>query len=374
MIDKEVAELRRRLKADRSAITKIYGCYVNPFGEILASFEQSMALLPQAEQEKYFELLKKAVSGSMGRTLSDLSFATSQVVSGAEHALLMKLRDSRLEDAEARQALFDKIAASLRLGENSYLIVLAHDVYDVPFRGKDGLGGESETQFSYLLCAIAPVKETKPVLRYEPEERAFRSHGVDYVAGNPELGFLFPAFDERSTNLYGALLYNRSRAESHEAFIDAVLHVAPPMAVDVQKDSFRDVLTDALEDECSHEVVQAVRTQLRELEQTHEEAHVPEPCTVSAREVGDILEDQGVSEPKRAAFRVKFEEAFGADSALPPRNLLSSGQLEYKTPDVLVKVNPDRPDLVELRELGGVKYLLIKADEGVALNGVPLQD
>ena len=128
MIDKEISELRRRFRADRTAITHIYGCYVNPFGEILAEFDESLTLLPADEQEKYLELLKKGISGTMGRTLSDLSFSTAQVQNGEEHGLLMQLRQERLTQAETRHALFAKIAGVLHLAETGYLILLGCDV------------------------------------------------------------------------------------------------------------------------------------------------------------------------------------------------------------------------------------------------------
>ena len=372
MIDKEISELRRRFRADRTAITHIYGCYVNASGEILAEFDESLALLPAEEQEKYLELLKKGISGTLGRTLSELSFSTAQVQSGEEHALLRKLLDTRLGEAASRRALYGKIAANLRLADSSYLILLAADVYDVPFRGKDGsLRSDSgDTQFSYLVCSVCPVKETRPVLRYDPAEKCFRGHGVDWVAGNPELGFLFPAFDDRSTNLYGALLCNRSKDCCYDAFVEAVFRTRPPMAVGVQKDTFREVLEEALDEECSPTVIQTVHTQLRELAAAHREARVPETLTVSCGEVSDILEHCGVSEPRTAAFRVKYETAFGTDAALPPQNLLNTGQLEYKTPDVVIKVNPDRQDLIRVREIGGVRCVVIAADEGIEINGV----
>lgn len=372
MIDKEISELRRRFRTDRTAITHIYGCYVNSFGEILAEFDESLAMLPADEQEKYLELLKKALSGTIGRTLSDLSFTTAQVQSGEEHELLMKLRQERLGGAETRHTLYKKIAGSLKLAECSYLILLAADVYDVPFRGKDGVfhDDSGETQFSYLVCSICPVKETRPGLRYDAAGPTFRTQGVDWVAGSPELGFLFPAFDDRAANLYGALLYNRSRDCGYDEFINAVFHTRPPMAIDVQKDTFRDVLVETLNDECSPRVIQTVHAQLREMTATHKEARSPEPLTVSCGEVSRILEHTGISEPRMAAFRVKYEEAFGVDTELPPQNLLNTAQLEYKTPDVIIKVNPDRQDLIQVREIGGVRCVVIAADEGIEINGV----
>ena len=225
MIDKEVAELRRRYRQDRSNITKIHGCYVNVHGELVSAFTLSMGLLPEGEQEKYLELLKKGISGRMGKTLSDLSFSTAQVADSDEHRLLMRLRDSGLEDEEAVQTLYEKIAGSLHLADN-YLILLAADRYDVPFRSRDGFRQEegSEQQFSYILCSICPVKETKPVLRYDSAEGKFHERGTDWVAAAPEVGFLFPAFDDARRTSTARCIIRRTRTT-------AMRSLSPPCSI-----------------------------------------------------------------------------------------------------------------------------------------------
>lgn len=43
------------------------------------------------------------------------------------------------------------------------------------------------------------------------------------------------------------------------------------------------------------------------------------------------------------------------------------------TPDVTIRVNPDRGDLVETRMIDGTRYILIRAEEGVEVNGVQVQ-
>ena len=283
MIDKEAAELRRRLRPDRSNITKIHGCYINQFGEIVTTFDDSMAMLPVEEQEKYHELLKKAVSGTMGKTLSDVVFSTAQVQSSPEHGLLMKLRDSKLSDAEARKELYGKIAATVRLGENvGVLVLLACDTYDVPYRSGDGdtQADGGDTQFTYILCSICPVKEGRPSFRYDAAEQAFHNRGADWTVSAPELGFLFPAFDDRAANLYGALFYHRSKEDSYESFVEAVFHTRPPMTLGAQKDAFREVLVDSLENECSLSLVQTVHRELREAE--HDAEHDD-----AAQEIGE---------------------------------------------------------------------------------------
>lgn len=371
MIDKEVAELRRRYRSDKSNITKIHGCYVNLKGEIVTTFSESMSLLPAEEQEKYLELLKKAMSGSVGRTLTNIEFSTKQVADSPEHRLLSALRSSALNDEEARNSLYEKIAGSLRLPVH-YLILLSYDSYDVPYRSRDGelQQDAGDSQFSYVLCSVCPVKESKPVLRYEGAEKAFHNRGTEWVVGAPEVGFLFPAFDDRATNLYGALYYTRNQGAEYDELVSAVFNTKSPMPPLAQRESFRDVLTDALQEECSVETVQTVREKLRDMARAHKEAKLEEPLEVTKEEVGGILRNCGVSQEKMAAFNVKYECAFGVDSAVPPQNLLPGNQLEYRTPDVVIKVAPDRQDLVETRTLGGVKYLLIKADDGVELNGI----
>lgn len=373
MIDKEAAELRRRFRPDRSSITKVHGCYVNQFGEIVTTFDESLTLLPTEVQEKYMELFRKSLSGKLGGTLSDITFTTAQVKDSEEHRLLSQLRDSKLEDEACRTALYQKIAGAVHIADVCLLILLAWDCYDVPFRGKDGSLQEGDTQFSFIVCSVCPVKETKPNLRYDAKEQAFRNHGADWVVGSPELGFLFPAFDDRASNLYGALMFNRSRKDSYDSFVDAVFHTKPAMALEMQHESFRDVLSDALDSECSAKVIQTIHTQLREMVQTHKESRDPEPLRVGCEELNDILEGTGISQQKLAAFRVRYEQTFGTDSELPPQNLIGASRLEYKTPDVSIKIDPDRSDLIELREMGGAKYLVIRAEEGVEINGIPVQ-
>ena len=91
-------------------------------------------------------------------------------------------------------------------------------------------------------------------------------------------------------------------------------------------------------------------------------------------ELKDVLESCGVSEDKRMQFGAQFDESFGGGAVLNPRNLIDVKKCVVKTPDVSITVNPERPDLIETRTLGGVRYILIKADEGVELNGIDLAE
>lgn len=372
MNEKEIAELRRRFRPDRSSITHVRGCYVNESREIIAQFDQSLALMTQEESEKFLALLRKTMSGTLGKNLIDISFDTQQVVSGEEHRLLMNLRSSGLQDEQAVQTLFERCINSLEM-EGNYLILLAYDRYDVPFRSRDGEdqadGGNGEV-FSYVLCSICPVKPTKPALSYHVQVNEFRDQKMDYLVCAPEVGFLFPAFDERSTNLYNALYYTKDAEHGQEAFVDSVFRTPPPMPAVVQKQTFQSVLGEALGEECSFQVVQSVHEQLCGLIQEHKESKEPQPLTISRKTVGQVLSSCGVSQQRAEAFARQYDEAFGEDTDLSPKNLVDPKHIQLKTPDVTISVNPERSDLVKTQMINGTRYILIRADEGVEVNGV----
>ncbi|MEE0109312.1 MAG: DUF4317 domain-containing protein [Oscillospiraceae bacterium] len=371
MNDKEIGEIRRHLRRDRSNITHIFGCYVNDNKEIIAEFRQSTGIMPENESDKYFALLRRTLSGSIGKNLIDITFKTSQVAGSPEHKLLMDLRESKCNDEEMRQEFYKKIIDNVVL-EGNYLILLGCDSYDVPFKSKDDSTqhDQSEEVYTYILCTICPVKQTKANLHYVPEEKLFHDGAMNQMVSAPALGFLFPAFDDRSTNIYNALYYTHDIKNGQDALIEALFNTPVPKPAAEQKKSFEALLTTSLGEECSLDVVQTVHDQLCQRIELHKESKVPEPLMVSKEEVKEVLTSCGVSDEHVAKFSVDYDEVFGYEADLHPKNIIDNKHFELKTPDVVIKVDPTRSDLIETRIIGGVKYIMICADEDVEVNGV----
>ena len=373
MNDKEIGEIRRHLRRDRSNITKIYGCFVNDNKEIITEFSQSTGIMPENEADKYFGLLKRVLSGSIGKNLIDITFKTAQVAGSPEHQMLMDLRKTALKDDELRLQFYQKIIDSVNI-EGNYLILLGCDSYDVPFKGKDDISSpdSSEETYTYLICAICPVKQTKANLHYVPQEKLFHDGAMNQPVSAPTLGFLFPAFDNRATNIYNALYYTHDVKTSQDALIEALFNTPVPMPAYEQKKCFEALLTTALGEECSLDVVQTVHDQLCQRIELHKEAKVPEPLMIAKADVKEALASCGVSEEHLAKFSVDYDETFGFEADLHPKNIIDNKRFEIKTPDVSIKVDPTRSDLIETRIIGGVKYIMICADENVEVNGVSI--
>ena len=374
MNEKEVAELRRRFRPDKSSISRVRGCYVNDRGEIIREFDQSLGLLSQEESEQLLAILKKCLSGGLGRTLQDITFTTGQVAGSPEHKLLMSLRNSSLGDEEGIKTLFQQVIGARPL-EGNYLILLASDAYDVPYRSSDGAEQKDAGAevYSYLVCALCPIKTTKPALGYHVHENEFQNTRQEFLVAAPEMGFLFPAFDGRSTNLYNALYYTRDTAASHESFVQSVFRREPPMPAAAQRETFYGLLEESLEEDCSLDLIQAIHQELSARIEDHKAERRPEPLTINKEELGRVLGVCGAATPRVEAFQAGFDAAFGDETVLRPGNLVDTKRMELSTPEVSIRVDPNRLDAVETRSLGGIKYILIRADEGVEVNGVTVE-
>lgn len=370
MNNKEVGEIRRHLRRERSNITALYGCYVNENKEIISRFRQSTGMMPENESDKYFALLRRTLSGALGRNLIDITFQTSQVAGSPEHQLLMDLRSTQLKDEALLDSFYRKIIESVSMEEN-YLILIGCDSYDVPFKKLDSVDHDrSEETYTYLVCAICPVKQTKANLHYVPEEKVFHDGAMNHMVSAPALGFLFPAFDNRSTNIYNALYYTRDIKLSQEALVDALFHTPIPKPAAQQKESFEALIMSSLGEECSMDVMQTVHEQLCQRIEMHKEAKIPEPLMIGKEEVKEVLSSCGISQESLAKFSIDYDETFGFEADILPKNIIDEKHFQVKTPDVVIKIDPTRSDLIETRVIGGVKYILICADEAVEVNGV----
>ena len=300
MNDKEAREIRRRFKPDKTWINAVHGCYVNESGKVISTFRESVQTMVQDESERFLALLKKPISGTIGRNLINLEFSARQVMESEEHKLLMAMRACGLENEELLAAFYNRVAQTLNI-DGGYIILLVHDTYSVPYRSSDGHAQHdaSDEEFSYFICSICPVKQTQPVLSYQLAENCFNALNNGFAVSAPQLGFMFPAFDNRAANIYATLYYTKSTADNHPEFTTAVFGIEPPMPAASQKEVFSEILSNALEEECRIETVQSVQEHIGQIIEMHKESRAEEPLARLAprrrlrrgdkREIGELL-------------------------------------------------------------------------------------
>ncbi len=369
MIKREISEIKRQFTPSSCSISRICGCYVDGEKNKKTQFREAFLSLPEEDMFKYFEILRKNLSGTLGRNLVNLEFPLEAEKEGGPHEFLLKLRNSRLQDDALLDAFYDKIIEAYDYVGN-YLILLIHDAYDIPGKTSDGLEMEdaSDEVYSYILCSICPVDLSKPGLSYNELENSFQNRVRDWVVGMPELGFLFPAFNDRSTDLHGALYYSKDVNDLHDILIEQILGCPIPLPAGFQKESFQSIIEETLGDACSYETVKTIHENLNEMLEEHKDA--PEPLMLDKYQVRSLLEQSGVEEEHLENFDKTFDETAGERASIFASNIVNTRAFEVKTPDVIVRVNPDRADLIETREIDGRQCLVIAIDGGVEVNGI----
>lgn len=373
MIKNEFAELRRRWKNDYNAVSTVYGYYINSNKDIISSFDTSLGVMDPSEVDMYMSILKKTMSGQIGRNLIDIPFTTEQVEGSEEHRLLMTLKDSELKDSRARDRLVEKIVPNVSFDEDNFLILMAHDSYDIAYRDsnlEDMDDGGSEV-YKYFLCCICPVKPPKMKLQYNGDDGEFHTASTGQIASSPELGFMFPAFDDRSTNIYNAVFYTKKPANMYQELLDEVFHVENvPMSAPQQREEFNHVMAAALEKECSFEVVRVLSECVRDKIENHEVSKDPENLELSISTMGDMLQESGVSAEKVELFTDACKERFGEHAALNPKNIVETKKFEIETPEVKISIAPENSHLIRTQVIDGCKYILVPAGNGVEINGM----
>ena len=373
---KEIREIKKRFNPDMDNFGHIYGCYVNAAHEIIAYMDSPTMLMGNEEREMYMKTLKKTLSGALGKNLLNVEFSTAQVEDSDEHRLLQALRTSHLSNETMRKILFQRIIDNVDMGDVGYVILLASDSYDVPYKngGSDEWSEESTDQFEYFICCLCPVKDPKGALRYLAEEQNFRAASTGSILGAPQMGFMFPTFDDRMTNIYRALYYTRSSADVHQDFLKAVFNLDKlPMAANTQKNAFDSALADSLGDECSMDVVKALHSRIGERIDVLKGTGADDVPEIHINELEEILMKSGTSDEAIEKFHDTCKNYFEGEEFFNPENLINRKQFKLETAEMNVSIDPEHAFGIKTEIIDGRQYLMIPISEGLTVNGVDVK-
>lgn len=369
MNKKEVLEIRKQFTPANCAITRIAGCYVDHEKNKKMESKSAFLSLPEEEAFKYFDIFKKTLSGTMGKNMLNMEFPIDQEMPGETQEFLMKLKASKLEDDMLLEEFYDKVIATYEYAEN-YYIILIHAMYDVPGRSSDNMEmfDASDEVYEYLVCSICPVSLSKAGLSYNAESNCIQDRIRDWVVDMPDKGFLFPAFNDRSTDIHGVLYYTKKSEDLQPELIEQLLGAKMPMSANTQKETFQMLIEDTLGEDGDYETIRNIHDTLNDMIEEHKEE--PEPLQLDKTDVRKVFEKSGVSSEKMECFDQNYEETAGEKTSLLATNITETKKFQIETPDIVIKVNPERADLIETRVIDGRQCLVIAVDDYIEVNGV----
>ena len=369
MNKKEILEIRKQFTPVNCAITRICGCYVDHEKEKKMESRETFLSLPEEEAFKYFDIFRKTLSGTLGKNMLNLEFPLDAEMPGGAQEFLLKLRDSKLQDDVLLKEFYDRVIATYDYAEN-YYIILIHAMYDIPGKSSDDIEmfDASDEVYEYLLMSICPVSLSKAGLCYNAEDNRIVDQIRSWIVNMPDKGFLFPAFNDRGTDLHSMLYYTKKSSELQPEMIELLLGAKMPMSADTQKETFRQLIEVTLGEDVDYETVRNIHETLNDLITEHKDD--PEPLALDAAEIKKVFEQSGVEAEKMENFDRKFEETAGEKATLLATNITETRKFNIETPNIIIKANPDRADLVETRMIDGRQCLVIPVDDHVEVNGI----
>ena len=428
--NKDILELKKRFKKESCTITRMCGCYVDANKNKILQFNENFLNLEDEEFFKYLDIAKKTLSGTIGNNLLELHFASEEEEPGGKQQYLMGLRESGLKNSELLEHLYDRIIENYDAVGN-YLILVFHDAYDVITKTSDDLKiDESEEVFTYLLCAICPVNLSKPGLGYRADQNRIGIRIQDWVVAAPDVGFLFPSFIERSTDIHSLTYYVRDAKDSHRDFIEVALGCGAKRTATEEQNTFNSIVKTAIATiiEKSDDMLLEIQEKLNDIAEEHEIAMEdlvivePEEFTLTTEIIKEVFTDSKIPDAAVMQIQDHFTEEF-CDKPPVVRNLVNEKAIEKKNKEkkemklleevaslrqelkdtqqenaekteqiktlvnmeapldpeqakswseIFLRMKPDKADQVKYETIDGQKYLMIpmEEDEHINLNGV----
>lgn len=368
MNKKEISEIKKLLNDEHAVITRICGCYVDGEKEIKFTSKEAFHSLSEEESFKYCDIFKHTLSGTLGKNMLNMEFPLQEEKEGGKQEFLLKLLDSKLEDDEILNEFYQKVIDNYDYPSN-YYIVLIHAVYDVPGKSTDGteMFDASDAVYDYIICSICPVNLSKSGLSYDSESNSISERVRDWIVSAPANGFLFPQFNDRATDIHGILYYSKNPEELQSEFIDNMLGAVPPMSAKNQKETFNSIISNTLGEDADFETVKIIHENLNEMIEKNKEE--PEPLVLTKYDVKQVFEDSHIPDEKLTVLDKQLDEV-GEQPSFVASNVVDTRKFNIEMPDVVIKVNPDRTDLVETRVIDGKQCLVIEVTDRIEVNGV----
>lgn len=410
MNKKDILELKRRLKKNDCTFTRMCGCYVDANKNVLLNFGDIFLTLDDDEFYKYLEIAKKVLSGTIGNNILELEFLHNDEYAESKQQFLLGLRDSALKNDELLNRFYELVIENYDYAKN-YLILVFHDAYDVLVKTSDNSKlDESEEVYDYLLCAVCPVELTKAGLIYREDENRITPSIRNWAVGMPEIGFVYPAFSDRSSDVNSVMYYTKNTKDTHPEIMESVLGCETQRTAAEEKEKFSSIIKESVGDnkEKGDHFYMKIQKDLNYMVEEHEAENPSdcEPIVVTENTINNIMTENSIPDDIKEKISKSYTEEF-KDTPPAAKNLVDSKTLkanaqkektveleeqvrtlkekleqksdgntiensDVKESVILLHVPNEKAEKIETQVINGKKYLVIPVDDGESaqINGV----
>lgn len=356
MNKKEILELRKTFRPEECNISRIATCYVTSEKEKILEKSQAFLSLPEEEAFKYFDILKQALSGTVGKNLYTLK--TNSIHPADESPQKLEtLRKYHMNDEGMLTDLFDSIIGSYDSSEN-YLIIVVNGLYDIPGVTSDDqeLEDASDEVYSYILTCICPVELDEPGLFIDCTKPAILDKERDWMVKSPVNALLYPAFTDRATDIHHALYFAKKAENSQDDFLKELIGSEMMLSDKEEHEWFLDTLNHAHEEQMPLETAKEIHTKL--VEKSLEKENLPSAGMLSKKELLQVI-DKELNADQVKDIDEDYDKTVGKENDITIKNLVNPKKMVIQTGTAKVEIDSDYADMVETKRIDGRLYLAV---------------
>ncbi len=359
MNKKEIAEIHKQFSPDRSPITRICGCYVDGHKNKLSCTKDAFMTLPEEETYKYLNIFKKTLSGKINNNLLNMEYTLEQELKEECHAQLLKLRESSLMDDEILDKFYDRVIENYD-SQEAYYIVLVYGVYDT--------FADSEDEYEFILCSICPAKLSKDGLIYDNSKKCVESRKCELMIDAPMHGFLFPAFNDRKSDIHGCLYCCKKNDGMQENFVKNVLGCDMEVSLDEQRETFKGLIEEITGNSRTMSDILTIYQTLEETINSYESAG--EPLLMNKQNMKELLEDSLGEKLCEESFEKAWDSYLGKDGFIPAENISKGKTIVINCGDSEIKTISLVSGAIRMGRIDDIPYVMIPTDGTLEVNGI----
>lgn len=368
MNQKELNEIKKTMISERSCIMKIAGCYVDTEKNIKTTINQTFPMFTEEEQFKYFELFKKVLSGKIGKNQINLDFPLKEKKEGGCQSGLIKLLKSGLDDEEILNGFYEKVISSFLYPDN-YYILIGYGIYDIPGKTSDGnfVDDASEDVYKFISCGICPMKPSKAGLSYDAKENTIVNAFQNMMVEHPIHGFLFPAFNDRNTDIHSVLYYTKKPEGIDNEIVEYILGCVSPATAKKQSDIF----INSVEKSTEHLKFEQAKNLCENLKEMESQSEKEVPFVLDKKQSCKILEESGISSECIETFEEIYESAVKEQGEVLLSNVFDgNNKMEIMAGNAKIVMPVEYAYCVETKRINGDNCLVIKVVGDLTVNGM----
>ena len=375
MDKKAVAELKKLFTRKNCRIDWIHEAYIGEVQEdesrsIIHQETHSIVSISEDDLLKYMDLLKASISGKFGKNLNNMSFNNEEENNG--HKILCDLYKASLKDDA--DALINELVERIikyYYEPGKYVIMIGHGIYDVPEKSTDGkiLEDQDRDTYHFLIVSLCPVKLAKLGLCYHDDTDTFAPVDNIWSIQKPDTGFLFPSFNDRSTDIHEALFYSKKGEERHTEVAEQVLECSLPNSEQTDKNLFVSMIEESLGKECNFELIKNITDEISD--KASESGFDDKPSEIGVNEIAHILKDNNVDDESIEKMKNLYKERLGNHTNMTAVNLADSS-VKIVSNNVKMSVNNESAAFLESKVIDGREYILVPISDELTVNGIKI--